>query len=393
MNYKRNNFSLIDRFIILLTVPFLIHGCTTAGTYRDVSSKDNWVGEEKGAFITKTDKGISENDDENIVKIGYFQGGRVNIMYRANINGFFDQEGVHVKLYTTDLRGRELLELPKTHEEYLEMAESMILLGRMKGTAIVDSMMEGIVDAGTIGESSFILKINQGAPIVAVALLGYFNTPGKAIMVRKDVEINTPSDFKGRTLISRRAGPGDAIFLREFIEDIGLTPEDLNIIDQVDEDDSKNWLKQGRIDGGLYHLMQVRKLVRRGLAYVYRPMDWMDSALSHALLVFNRDYVKNHPEKVQKVVNAYVKRINFENNLPEDEIDKSWDVALGMKGTFQGMQLPRYDFPPKIRIDLLNEIQDLLLKYGYIDKKINVREFVDHRFVEKAYNKLAAQKN
>ena len=393
--HKKKGVLVITGIAFLLTSLFMIHSYTIAGTSRTVSSMNNLdeVTRETKYFpmypvVAKLHKVTSKKDNGNIARIGYFQGGRVSIIYRTHINGFFSQEGITVKLYTGSLKDKELIKLPETHEEYNELSKSKLLLGKIRGTTIVDLMMEGIVDAGTIGESSFILKINQGAPIVAVALLGYFNTPGKAIMVRKDVEINTPSDFKGRTLISRRAGPGDAIFLREFIEDIGLTPEDLNIIDQVDEDDSINWLKQGRIDGGLYHLMQVKSLVERDIAYIYRPMDWMDSALSQAVLVFNRDYVKNHPKKVQKVVSAYMKRIAYENNLPEDEIDKSWSPGLTMKGTFQGMQLPQYDFPPKIRMDQLNEIQDLLFKYGYIDKKIEIKEFIDNRFVEIAYNKL-----
>ena len=326
--------------------------------------------------------------DESTVKIGYFQGGRVDMIYRTNINGFFDQEGVDVKLYTTELRGKEFLEVPKTHEEFLEIQKNTLNFGKVRGTEIVDFMLEGGANAGTIGESSFIQKFHEGAPIVAVSLLGYDRTPGKAIIMRKDVKINSVEDFKGKTLISRRAGPGDSIFLREFIESIGLTPEDLNIINQVDDGDAKDWLRDGKIDGGFYHLRMARQLILEDVAYIYRPMNWMDSAISHALLVFHKDFVKNHPGKVQKVVTAYMKRIVYENSLPEEEKDKSWVKGLTMIGEFQGMSTPQYDFPPKIRIDLLNEVQDLLLKYEYIDEKIDIEEFVDYSFVEKAYTEL-----
>ena len=185
----------------------------------------------------------------------------------------------------------------------------------MSGSELIDRMVAGDFDGGTIGESSFVYAVNKRIPIIAVAMLGYDSAPGKAILMRKGVKVNKPQDLKGKTLISRRAGPGDAIFLREFIESIGLDPvKDLKIIDQVSEDDADNWIKDGRIDGGLYHLVQAKKLVESGAAYVYRPMDWMDSRLSHAVLVFRKDYLDGHRAQVQKIVNAYVKRVKYEKN-------------------------------------------------------------------------------
>jgi NitT/TauT family transport system substrate-binding protein len=229
--------------------------------------------------------------------------------------------------------------------------------------------------------------------------------------MRKGIEINSVEDFKGLTLASRRAGPGDTIYFREFLEDVGLKSEDLNIIEaygddsknwlaekkedkvnilhQINEGDLRGWLIEGKIDGGLYHLTSVRKVAHEG--YLYRPMDWMDSAISHAVLVFNQDYVKNHPEEVQKVVDAYAKIIKYEKDLPESEKDKSWDKGLFMASTFQGLQVPQYDFPPKVRMDLLNEVQDLLIKYGYIDEKIDIGDFVDNSFVEAVHKELESR--
>lgn len=325
------------------------------------------------------------------IKIGYFHGGRVNMIYRTHINGYFDKEDIQVKLYTMDLRGDEVILVPKSHAEFEKLSEDKISLGKIRGTEIVEKIVSGEFDGGTIGESSFILSISEGLPIVVVAWLGYDRTPGKAILIRSDlkVKVNSPDDLRGMTLVSRRAGPGDAIFLREFLEDINLDPEkDVTIIDQVDEDYVKKWLEEGEIDGGLYHLAAARTLVQDGTAYVYRPMDWMDSQLSSAVLVFHKDFVEDYPDQVQKVVNAYMKRIKFEKELPEEEKDRSWDKGLMMVGEFEGMSIPYYDYPPLVRIGLLEEMQDLLLKYNEIDEKIDLSEFIDNSFVEKIYEEI-----
>lgn len=171
--------------------------------------------------------------------------------------------------------------------------------------------------------------------------------------------------------------------MREFIKDIGLDPDnDLTIIDQVYEDDGEKWLREKVIDGGLYHLGATRALVLSGDAYVYRPMDWMNSQLSHSLLVFHKDYLESHKEEIQKIINAYMKRIVYENNIPEEEKDRSWNKGLMMDGEFQGVHIPIYDMPPKIRVGLLDEMQDLLLEYGEIDKKVDIKNFIDHSFIE-----------
>lgn len=349
----------------------------------------------------------------NEINIGYFHGGRVNMMYRAHIYNFFDNEGIKVKLYTQDLRGTELIELPKSNSEFNTIREQYSHLGKMRGIAIVEKMVNGKLHAGTIGESSFIQKITEGAPIVAVALLGADKVPGKGVVLQKGIVINSPENYKGLTLASRRAGPGDTIFFMEFLEDEGLSKEDLNIIGevdeftvnelvingkvkdkvniitQIDEDYMADWFESGIIDGGLYHLTSIRELIAgRDVGYLFRGMDWMNPAISHSVLVFNKAYVESHQEEVQKVVNALVKRIQFERNLPDEKVDRGWDKGLFMDSTFQGLSSPKYDFPPLVRRDLLYEVQNLLLKYEYIDKKIDIEKFIDDSFVEKAYEEI-----
>lgn len=318
------------------------------------------------------------------VRIGYFLGGRVNIIYRTYIDNYFDKEGVKVKLYTKFLRGDEIYEVPKTDEETRELMKKGKRFGKMGGPEIVEKIVRGEFDGGTIGEASFISSISKGMPIMAVAMLGYDSVPGKAIIMRSDVKIRSPADFKGKTMISRRAGPGDEIFFLEFLKDIGISPDDLIVISQVDEENATTLLEEKKIDGGLYHLANARRLVLAGTAYVYRPMDWMDSALSHAVLVFHKDYLKNHRDEVQKIVNAYVKRIAYEKSIPDEERDRSWRKGLMMEGEFEELEIPTYDLPPKMRVDLLNKMQDLLLEYNDIERKVDIKDFVDDSYVDNA---------
>jgi len=374
--------------------------------------------------VSNADNIISTN--EPTIRIGYFHGGRTNMIYKASTNGYFDSENINVELYTKDLSVEGVYKIPDTHNEYLirnklnnkmrkkNVADGTVSLppqinvGKMRGTEIVDHIVNGDFEAGTIGECSFLIKIIEGAPIVAVSLLGFEREPGKAILLHKDVTIHNKSDWLGKILAARRAGPSDFIYLMEFLEAEGIKENKINIIHvrgvenkeevikssrkadmvnvvpQIDEYYHRKWLKDGFIDGGLYHLLSVIH-EKRYNSYIYRSMDWMKPSMPQALLVFHRDYVQQHPEMVQKVVNGYMKRLNYENKIPYKQRADSWDKGAIIKGTYKGLWISTYIFPPKINIGLLNDMQKLLVKYNFIKDIIDITPYINESFVHESY--------
>ena len=344
------------------------------------------------------------------IRIGYFHGGRVFVPYRAYVydsnthlmrekdekykTNYFEQEGVNVKLYSQNMLEDDWSEVPKHHEDMI-LRYGSNLFGKVTGTRIIEAVDEGILDGGTPGESSFVQKVVAGSPMVAVALLGHDTNeaPGKIIVLRNDLIINSPEDFKGKVFGTRRAGPGDRIILSEFFKSIGLDPEtDVIIQDQVPDNEQIPLLKSGKLDGGLFHLLKVPKVIAEDVGYIYRTMDWMNAEVSHALLVFRKDFIEEYPEEVQKIVTAYVKRIKYESSIPEKERRSLTHPGdnLGLQLGFQleGSSIPVYDYPPLVRMELLQEVQDLLFEYGEIDRKIDLAEVVDNSFVERAVNKI-----
>lgn len=326
----------------------------------------------------------------NPVRIGYFHGGRTMLLYRSYINNEFEKEGTPVKLLTKDLNQQDYYVLSQNYEDIKTKTQ----IGKARGGELIDEVINGNTDGTTPGESSFIKAVSQGAPIVAVAMLGHDtkDAPGHAIIFGKNVSIKSPLDIKGKVLSSRRAGDGDRVLLEEFLNKEGVDPRDVTIIDQVPDDEINEGIISGRFDGGYYHLMSVEKLVSKNHAYVYRKLDWVNPELSQALLVFKKDFVQKHPDQVKNIIRAYMKRIKYEHSLPEEERLKdpgeNYLYGLQMAKAFQGMNLPQYDFPPLVREDLLNELQDLLIKHGALDRKVDLSGFIDNRFVEEVYKEL-----
>lgn len=329
------------------------------------------------------------------VKIGYFFGGKSYPLFRAYSNDYFIKEGISVDFYTQYMLKKGFHKVPRSSKEMRDKKNpngGKTYFGKLTGTTIIEAIEQGIFDGGTVGESSFIVAAHKGSPIVAVAMLGKSEAsqPDKAIIIRKGVSINRPEDFKGKTLITRRAGESDAIFLKEFIESIGLVPgKDVTVIDQVSEDKVESLLRDKKIDGGLYHISTIKRVVNKDLGYVYRKMDWMNAELSQALLVFRKDFVKAHPEAVRRIVKGYMKSLKDEifvsgkSKIRSKKKDVSPSVLY-----FQGMNLPQGSYPPLVRLDLLDSMQRLLIKYKVIEQDVKLDNFIDNTFVNQIYREI-----
>jgi len=326
--------------------------------------------------------------DRTPVRIAYFLGGRTSLLFRAYINNSFEKGNIPVDFITHSLRDNDnYYVLPKDYR----VLEKNPLIAKATGVELLEEMKNGRADGATPGESSFIIGVHQGIPMVAVAELGHDlkDKPGHAIIFRSDVPIRQSSDIRGKTLVSRRAGPGDSVFLKEFLRSEGIREDEVTIKEQIDDDVYQNKLWNGEIDGGYYHLTQLDDMVSLGRAYIYRKLDWVNPELSQALLVFRKDFVEKYPEKVKRIIRVYMQQIRYEHNLPSEErmkdSEKNLRSGLQMEKEFHGMNIPQYDMPPTVSLDLLNEMQELLFRHGEIDKKIDLAPFIDNSFVEEIY--------
>lgn len=350
-------------------------------------------------------------EDKNTVEIGYFHGSRTHLLYRAYVNSEFENEDVDVAFLTKYAHKDGLYTVPKKHEDMLKILEqekknfeSRLIsfedkqdidypeyykFGFVTGPEIVDSMLKGDLDGGTLGEASFIYSISKNSPIVAVAMLGYEenNSPAKAIVVRKGLAINNPEDLRGKTLAYRKAGPLDKILLLEFLENIDVEQEDVKIM-ELWNDEQKILMSQGKVDAGLFHFYPTKSLVEGDIGHIYRKLDWINPEISHALLVFNKDFYNTNRQEIKKIIRAYIKRIHHESILAEEERKEPKDKGLQIELDFEGLSLAEYMNKPYIRIGLLEKIQDLELKHGIIENKANISNFIDKEIVSEVLEEL-----
>lgn len=340
------------------------------------------------------------------LRVGYFHGGRTALLMRAHEKRGFEKSGLRVEFYSRDLRGDDYALVPPSIPDFNRRGTEIV--GKVRGTELLEALLAGRIDLAMVGESSFVAAAYAGQPIVAIAELGHDvrGKSGHVFMMRKGLAARRPRDLAGRILVSRRAGAGDAVFLKEYLEKAGVdlktgirqlpalprTPEEkaalprgkVLVADQVLEDDMKRGIDDGIVDGGYFHLMSVPGLIDR-FDLVSPLHEWSDPELSQALLVCRKDALPAQRARFVAFLETYIRRIRYEYGLSRRERTKPRGKGLQMAADFRGLNYPQYDIPPVVEAPLLRETARLLRKHGFIGSRaLRMEDFIDNSLVAEA---------
>jgi len=341
-----------------------------------------WMTPQSTGPVLMDAKKSTSNPDA--IKIGYFHGGRTIIMYRTRVYREFEREGIHIDLMTKYLNEPEWFAMPDLTAKGYHRTKS---LGKATGTELIERVVSGEFVGATVGETAFVTAVKNKLPIVAVAELGHDvrGGAGHALVLHKDVKVKGPKSFKGLKFGARRSSGGDEVVLREFIAQQGLDPNrDVTIVSNVSDDVFGAMIGNRQLDGGYGHVMSVRKWIEKYNfpVVVHRALDWIDPAMSQSLLIFHRDYVDKNPETVRKILRAYMRRIKHEFEMPEHEKEVDNVKGLQISMDFAGLNLPEHREIPKIRVDLLDGWQKLLVKHGVLEETVDLKPYVDNSFID-----------
>ena len=329
----------------------------------------------------RKEKGDSE------LRMGYFHGGRNLLLYRALDSGAFKKADVAVSFWATRSEDDpEFYRIPDTVEEvhaYRDQHKTGYMLGRTTGPQLIEQLRLERLDCAMIGESSFLLMSRDGLKATAIAKLGQdqVDTPGKVVLVRRDIEINSPADMIGKHMGSRKGGPYDAVMVREFLEEQGVDPKTMKITDNIPQEKLKKMLKQGKLDVVFLHLNRAANVTKKGGYKLYPnfKFSFANPNLSHSILVCRNDVIENKRKPLVRFLAAYKERVDYENSLTREQrapYDGHKTLAMDTMA-FPGFNLPQYDPIPLLDSELLDEMQTLLLKHGHLDAPVAFRDHID----------------
>jgi sulfonate transport system substrate-binding protein len=162
----------------------------------------------------------------------------------------------------------------------------------------------GSIDFGSsAGAAALVAKIN-GNPIKSIYV--YSQPEWTALVTRKDTTIRQIADLKGKRVAVTR-GTDPHIFLVRALQSVKLTEKDITPV-LLQHPDGKTALIRGDVDAwaGLDPMMAQAE-VEDGARLFYRNKD----ANTWGILNVREEFLRNHPDLVQRVLAVYERARKF----------------------------------------------------------------------------------
>lgn len=184
-------------------------------------------------------------------------------------------------------------------EEHLEGVEVQWLQSAGSNKAN-EALRSGSVDVGSTAGSAALLARSDQSPIQVISL--YSQPEWAAIVVPKDSPIQTVEDLRGKHIAATK-GTDPYFFLLQTLAEAGVGLDEVTI-ENLQHADGGNALVTGAVDAwsGLDPIMAATE-IEHGTRLIYRNIDFN----TYGFLNATEEFITQHPDVAQVVVNAYEK--------------------------------------------------------------------------------------
>ncbi|MEZ0351199.1 aliphatic sulfonate ABC transporter substrate-binding protein [Mycobacterium sp. pR1184] len=154
------------------------------------------------------------------------------------------------------------------------------------------------LDIGSTAGSAALVARANGSPIKVVDL--YAGGEWTGLVVTKDSPIHSVADLKGKKVAVTK-GTDPYFFLLQSLATAGLSPSDIEIVN-LQHADGKTALERGNVDAwsGLDPFI-AQTSQQQGSRFIYRNPSFN----TYGVLDAREDFIADHPEALQAVVNSY----------------------------------------------------------------------------------------
>lgn len=181
-------------------------------------------------------------------------------------------------------------------------------------------LRSGSIDVGSTAGAAALLARANGSPIQVIDI--YSQPEWSAIVVGADSTITDVAELKG-TSVAATKGTDPYFFLLQALAEAGLTIDDVEV-QNVQHADGRALLEGGSVQAwaGLDPIMAAAQ-VESGAKLIYRNVDF----LSYGFLNATEDFINNHPDVAQVVVDAYEEARIWALENPEELAQLLADAA------------------------------------------------------------------
>jgi len=181
-------------------------------------------------------------------------------------------------------------------------------------------LRSGSADVASTAGSAALLARANGSPIQVIDI--YSQPEWSAIVVGADSDIDSVEDLAGKR-VAATVGTDPYFFLLQALEEAGLTVDDIEL-QNLQHADGRAALDGGSVDAwaGLDPIMAAAE-VESGARLIYRNVDFN----TYGFLNATEDFITNHPDVAQAVVDAYEQAREWALENPDETAQLLADAA------------------------------------------------------------------
>lgn len=247
----------------------------------------------------------------------------------------------------------------------------------------IQSVISGVNEFGIAGAEQIITSIDNGIPIVAIAVI-YRETP-EALTSKKSLNITKPKDLIGKTV--GVIYDNDETLYRLFLKNNNIDPKSINEVPAIT---GISQILTDKVDAKMAYEMNDAVLL--GLqGEEVNVLSFRNYGVKfYADTIFTtKRMIENEPEKVKKFVNATIKGWKEAINNPEKAVNQLLEVNSSLKYDHQlgylKASIPIIKTNEKIGVSEESVWQDMinnLYEFGTIKTKIKANEVFTNEFID-----------
>lgn len=247
----------------------------------------------------------------------------------------------------------------------------------------IQSVATGINDFGIAGAEQVITAIDNGVPIIAIAVI-YKQTP-EALTSKKSLNITTPQDLIGKT-VGVIYGDDENLY-RLFLKQNGIDEKSINEVPAIT---GISQILTDKVDAKMAYEMNDAVLLKLENEDI-NVLKFRDYGVNvYADTIFTtKEMVEKNPDKVKAFIKATIKGWEETINNPEKAIKQLIEVNSTLNyehqlGYLNG-SIPIILADEKIGLSkesVWKEMVEYLYEFGTIKNKIDVDKIFTNEFIE-----------
>lgn len=247
-----------------------------------------------------------------------------------------------------------------------------------------EALRAGAVEVGSTAGSAALLARSNGSPIQVIDI--YSQPEWAAIVVPAGSSITEVDDLKGKRIAATK-GTDPYFFLLQTLDEAGIGLDEVTI-ENLQHADGAAALAAGAVDAwsGLDPIMATQE-IDSGAKLIYRNIDFN----TYGFLNATEDFIENHADVAQVVVNAYEKARAWTKENPEEAAEilaqySSVDIAIADKVLNERTNLD-VGKPGKKQRDVLKIVGPIFVESDDVQTQEQIDEALDSLFNDSFFDK------